>query len=169
MSGGGRRYRGRPQSALASLVVALVAPGVADAATITFDDLTPHPPPTDTAGLTVNSQYSGQGVTFNNPKVKAKRPRVLISSPASSAQLSADQTLQLVASVQDLQDVPFKDANVSWTSSLQGKLGEGTAITATLQPGTHQITATATNSASKSGSATVTVDVSALPPVFTVP
>jgi hypothetical protein len=102
-------------------------------------------------------------------KVKAKAPHVLISSAGSGVEIPADQTIELVASVRDLQDVPFKAAKVSWASSLQGNLGTGTTINATLTPGTHEITATATNSAGKRGLATVIVHVAAVPPVFTVP
>ena len=42
-----------------------LATGGATAAVINFDDLSAPGP--GTAGLTVNVQYSGQGVTFNDP------------------------------------------------------------------------------------------------------
>jgi hypothetical protein len=63
MSVGGLRYR----ALLVAFALVLAAPAAAQAVTITFEDLTPHPPPEGTSGLAVNSQYSGQGVTFNNP------------------------------------------------------------------------------------------------------
>jgi hypothetical protein len=69
-----------------------------------------------------------------------------------------------VASVSDLQDPKFAESRIVWRSSIQGELGRGSAITAALAPGTHEITATATNSAGRSGSATVTVAVTAVPP-----
>src|SRR4051795_3561530 len=47
--------------------LALVWPGAARAETITFEDLTPHPPPPGGAGQPVNIQYTNLGVTFNNP------------------------------------------------------------------------------------------------------
>jgi hypothetical protein len=56
-----------PRAVVLALALIVGAPGAATAATITFEDLTPHPPPIGTSGLAVNSQYSGQGVTFNNP------------------------------------------------------------------------------------------------------
>ena len=101
-------------------------------------------------------------------KVKAKEPDVSISTPPSGAGLAADQEVQLVASVTDLQDARFAGRHVVWRSSLQGELGRGEAITATLGAGTHEITATATNSAGKKATASVTVNATAPPPVFTI-
>jgi hypothetical protein len=101
-------------------------------------------------------------------KVRAKRPSVSISAPATGAELAADQPVELVASVTDLQDVPFRGSRIAWTSSLQGNLGTGATLAATLTPGTHEVTATATNSAGKSAAASVTVQATAPPPVFSV-
>lgn len=97
-------------------------------------------------------------------KVAAKSPRVLIATPQVQAQAVAGEPIQLVASVSDLQDPQFSESRIVWRSSIQGELGRGSAITAALASGTHEITATATNSAGKSGTATVTVIVIAIPP-----
>ncbi len=56
--------------AIAALALAGVAaaPTSASSAVINFDDLSPPPPPPGSHGTPVNSQYSSQGVTFNNPE-----------------------------------------------------------------------------------------------------
>ena len=99
-------------------------------------------------------------------KVVAKKPGVLIATPSDQAQAVAGRPVQLVASVSDLQDPKFAESRIVWRSSIQGELGRGSAITASLTPGTHEITATATNSAGKSGTATITVAVTAVPPLM---
>jgi hypothetical protein len=98
-------------------------------------------------------------------RVPAKAPLVSIATPAPGTALTADQPVQLAATVLDLQDPRFESERLAWRSSLQGELGSGQAISAGLSPGTHEITATATNSRGKSASATVSVQVDAVPPV----
>jgi hypothetical protein len=101
-------------------------------------------------------------------KVKAKKPRVAIVTPASGANLAADEPVQLVATVRDLQDQRLGPGRIVWRSSIQGKLGGGAALAVPLAAGTHEITVTAKNSAGKRGKAAITVDVTAPPPVFTI-
>jgi hypothetical protein len=61
--------RARFRRALLAASLALVlSPSAASAAVITFDDLTPAPPPPGTHGTPVNVQYASQGVTFNDPE-----------------------------------------------------------------------------------------------------
>jgi hypothetical protein len=115
-----------------------------------------------------NDRVRTGGDTSRPFKVGAKKPRVSISTPATGAELAADQLVQLVATVDDPQDVRFEARHLVWRSSIQGKLGRGTAIAAALTAGTHKLTATATNSAGKKAKASVTVNVTAPPPVFTI-
>ncbi len=98
--------------------------------------------------------------------VPVKPPRVLISTPHDGATAVEGESIQLSAVVDDLQDAAFPASRVVWRSSLQGMLGTGSSITASLTPGTHEVSVTATNSAGKSATATVTVDVTAIPPTF---
>jgi hypothetical protein len=102
-------------------------------------------------------------------RVAVKPPRVSIASPAPGAVLTEGEPVQLVAPVSDPQDIPFRSSNVVWSSSLTGELGRGAAVSASLPAGAQQLTATATNSAGESASASVSVDVHAVPPVFTLP
>ena len=88
---------------------------------------------------------------------------------ANGAALTEGEPVQLIASVSDPQDVPFGSSGVVWSSSLAGELGRGAAISATLPAGTQELTATATNSHGESAAASVSVDVAAVPPVFTLP
>jgi hypothetical protein len=102
------------------------------------------------------------GVDTSKPvKVAAKAPRISIAAPVNGAQLTAGQSVQLIASVQDDQDARL--AAVGWRSSIQGDLGSGAMLTTQLQPGSHVITATVTNSLGKTAIASVTVDVEAIP------
>lgn len=95
-------------------------------------------------------------------KVKAKPPLVSIASPVAGAAFTAGETVQLIASVTDQQDARVGD-DVSWSSSVQGELGRGAALSTQLDPGTHVLTASATNHLGKAGTATVTVEVEAVP------
>ena len=97
-------------------------------------------------------------------KVSFKAPRVAIQTPA--AELGAGETVQLVANVSDIQDLPFAGERIVWRSSLQGDLGTGAAISPALNPGRHQITVTATNSGGVSAQASVQVSVAVAAPVF---
>lgn len=96
-------------------------------------------------------------------KVEPKPPRVSIPTPRDGARYEKGETVQLTASVADPQRAnPTRDA-VVWRSSIQGELGSGAMLSTALQPGTHAITATATNPEGKSATATITVEVDAVP------
>ncbi len=96
-------------------------------------------------------------------KVAAKAPTISIATPVEGATLTEGQSVQLVASVRDDQDLRLGD-EVSWVSDIQGDLGRGAALTTTLQPGTHRLTASVTNSLGLSATAAVSVTVEAIPP-----
>jgi hypothetical protein len=98
--------------------------------------------------------------------VAVKAPLVSIATPADKAELPAGEPISLTGSALDLQDGSLDGSRLEWSSSIQGSLGTGVSVTATLKPGKHVITLTATNSAGVSAEATVTVTVSAPPPVM---
>jgi hypothetical protein len=91
-------------------------------------------------------------------KVPARAPRMSIATPVDNATFAQGQSVQLVASVADDQDANLFDA-VQWSSDVQGALGNGGMLTTTLQPGTHVVTASVTNSLGKTATASVTVTV----------
>ena len=90
----------------------------------------------------------------------------MVTTPAAGSELVARVPVTAVGTVEDLQDLRITDARVTWRSSTQGLLGQGESITATLEPGTHTITLSATNKAGVTGSASIKVDVVAPPPAF---
>jgi hypothetical protein len=98
--------------------------------------------------------------------VPVKAPEVSILSPAPGQAFDSDDQVQLTADVRDLQDRQFAAKDIVWRSNLQGELGTGPSLLTRLDAGSHEITATATNSGRKSGSASLRVEVEAVPPVF---
>ena len=107
---------------------------------------------------------TGSDRTDRALKVPVKRPRVLIATPRQGAQLASGQPVSLLASVSDPQQQRLPSGRLVWTSSVQGVLGHGLAVTAALEPGDHVISLRATNRGGKSAVASVTVSVPAAPP-----
>lgn len=95
--------------------------------------------------------------------VAARPPRVSIASPVAGAEFVAGETVPLIASLTDDQGGSLGGDAVVWRSSIQGELGRGAALTTKLDPGTHELTASATNSQGLTGVATITVSVEAVP------
>ncbi len=102
-------------------------------------------------------------------KTPVEPPAVSIAAPASGAELPASQPVTLAANAQDVQDGTLLGKRIVWHSSLQGELGRGAAISARLEPGAHEITATATNGEGVQGTAVVKVTAIPDPPAFNRP
>jgi hypothetical protein len=102
------------------------------------------------------------GAATSKPvSVPVRAPRVLISAPADGSTAQPNEPTSLVVSIEDLLGDVISGDQVVWSSSLQGELGHGLGISAALSPGTHVITATATNSLGAVGTQSVTVEVPA--------
>ena len=101
-------------------------------------------------------------------RVPVKPPSVTVQTPAEGAELPPGVATPFFAAVTDLQDLSFGASRIVWRSSLQGELGRGAGIAPALNPGTHEITVTATNRGGRSASASLTVTVPSVPPVFNV-
>jgi hypothetical protein len=97
--------------------------------------------------------------------VAVKAPRVSIASPSAEAQFAADRSITFVGTATDFQDGSLPASALVWRTSLGGVLGRGPSLTRTLKPGTHVISLTGTNHAGLSATATITIKVSAVPPV----
>jgi serine protease len=110
-------------------------------------------------GVLTSSDISARGLD-----VPMKPPRISIAAPAARAQFTADRPITFVGAT-DLQDGSLPASALVWRSSLDGVIGRGPSITATLKPATHVITLTGTNKAGLSGTASTTVTVAAVPPV----
>jgi hypothetical protein len=92
-------------------------------------------------------------------------PTVAITAPATGSVYEPAQAVSFTATATDPEDGDLAGA-IHWTSSRDGALGDGASISiSSLTSGTHVITASATDSASKTGSATITVVVNATPVV----
>ena len=111
------------------------------------------PAATRLASASSSPTASSPGSTSpSRSQVAAKAPTDLDRNAGSTAPRSAEgQSVQLVASVTDDQDARLYD-DVVWSSDAQGELGKGGSLATVLQPGTHVITATVTNSLGKSAS-----------------
>ena len=85
-------------------------------------------------------------------------PSVNISAPASGSTFPAGTAINFAGTATDAQDGNLT-ANLAWSSNLDGSLGTGGAVTATLSTGTHTVTASVTDSGGLSGSDQITVTV----------
>ncbi|HKA04225.1 MAG TPA: DNRLRE domain-containing protein, partial [Acidimicrobiales bacterium] len=108
---------------------------------------------TDAGGLRSQAQRTVVIRPRNTP------PVVTITAPADGAALLAGRRLHFTATARDAEDGNL-DAALAWSSSRDGALGRGpTLLTSTLSPGTHVITASVTDQAGETTTATVTVTV----------
>jgi matrixin len=111
--------------------------------------------PDDIAG--VEALYPPIGVKPNTA------PAVTISSPAGNISVTQGTVVNFVGSAFDQQDGDLS-ASIMWSSSLTGAIGTGPVASAALTVGTHVVTATVPDSGGLSGSAQVTVTVTAASP-----
>ncbi len=100
-------------------------------------------------------------------------PHVLITAPSSGTSVAFGDTIEFQGAATDVEDDDATLSNaISWASDLDGNLGMGAALsTATLQIGTHTVTASVIDSAGlSSASSTTIVHVIAVnsPPTVTI-
>lgn len=93
--------------------------------------------------------------------VPGQAPVVTITSPMDGAVIQGG-AVTLIATATDAEDGNLA-SGITWSSSLDGDLGTGASITPGLSLGTHTLTASATDSGGLTGSATITVTVTAPP------
>lgn len=110
----------------------------------------------DTATQSANDTIT---ITINN--APNTPPVITISSPADASTYTQGDTVGFIASATDAEDGDLT-ASIAWTSSIDGAIGTGGSFSlTTLSPGTHSITATATDSAPASASDSVTITINA--------
>jgi subtilisin family serine protease len=85
-------------------------------------------------------------------------PVVDITAPVSGTSVEDGTAITFAATATDAEDGDLS-ADITWASSLDGALGTGASVTATLSVGTHTIIASATDSGSLTGSDSITVTV----------
>jgi hypothetical protein len=88
-------------------------------------------------------------------------PVVTISSPADGSSVTVGSTVAFAGTAADSQGGDLT-ANITWTSSIDGVLGTGGSLLASLGAGLHTITASAADSGGLSGSDQVNVIVQAI-------
>ncbi len=88
-------------------------------------------------------------------------PTVNITNPTDGSNIELGTPIQLQANANDTEDGDLS-ANVSWSSSIDGNLGTGNSISATLSEGQHTITASVSDSDNQTGSSSVNISVSSM-------
>lgn len=116
----------------------------------------------DSGGASGNASVS---MTIGDPNTA---PNVTISSPGNGSAFTAGDSVSFSGSANDAEDGDVS-TGLSWASSLDGLLGSGASFgTAALSVGTHTITATASDSGSLTGQASITVTINSNNPGVTV-
>jgi len=120
---------------------------------------------TDSGGLSASDSIS---VTVNQPANTA--PSVSITNPPDGTTVTEGTSINFTGSASDAEDGDLT-ASISWSSDLDGALGTGGSINATLSVGTHTVTASVTDSGglSASDSINVTVEADQPPPTGNPP
>ncbi len=108
--------------------------------------------------------WGNDGLSFDDVSVESGGlvelpPSVTISSPADGATVA--ESVDLAGTATDSQGSDLT-ANLNWSSDIDGALGIGGTVSATLSPGVHTITATVTDSGGLTGSQSVVVTVGLL-------
>ncbi len=85
-------------------------------------------------------------------------PVVVINSPADGAPFGSSESVSFGGTTSDTEDGDLT-ASLAWSSDLDGPIGTGGTFSTTLSDGTHAITASATDSGSKTGSDSITIVV----------
>lgn len=94
--------------------------------------------------------------------VGSKAPQTTIVSPGNN-EAGVSGTLLLFSGYSyDVEDGLLGDSSLSWSSSIDGSLGSGSSVLASLSPGQHTITLTATDSGGQTGSNQITINVDAV-------
>ena len=109
---------------------------------------------TDSGGLSNSRQIT---VTVN-PLQTNTAPTVNITGPANGTSVPAGTALTFSATATDTQDGTLS-SRVVWSSSLDGALGQGASVTATLSKGRHTITARVTDNGGLSASVQIGIRI----------
>lgn len=110
--------------------------------------------------ITATDGSNSNNQVFQVNVVSNLTPSIAINSPEDgSTILTSSQSLSATANDDEDGDI---SANIIWTSSLDGAVGNGANITTTLSDGNHLITASITDSTNNTETAEITVIVNAL-------
>lgn len=101
--------------------------------------------------------YPGTSTPTNNS------PIVIISNPLDNSSFDSSSTISFAGSASDIEDGDIT-ANLSWTSDIDGAIGNGGSFSNVLSDGTHTVTAQVTDAGGKTSSDSITIIVGT-PPV----
>ncbi len=120
---------------------------------------------THTITLTATDSRGATGIATRIIAIAVNRsPSATISLPANNATFLLGTSVAFAGAGSDPEDGALSGASLVWTSSRDGQIGVGTAVsTSALSAGTHIITLTAKDSRNATGIATVTVVINAPP------
>lgn len=122
---------------------------------------------TITASATDSGSLSGSDTVTVTVNPANTAPVVTISSPANGSSFVQGTNVTFTGSATDTQQGNMS-ASLGWTSNINGSIGSGASFsTSTLSIGVHTITASVTDAGSLTGSAIITVTITA--PVVTIP
>src|SRR5438067_2139176 len=117
-------------------------------------------------------RYASREASTGKPELRIAltqntAPLVTILAPASGTRVLPGSPVAFAGAATDAEDGDL-GSRIEWSSSLDGLLGAGAALTTTaLRPGVHTITARATDTGGLVGQAAITVTVTH-PPVVTI-
>ena len=89
-------------------------------------------------------------------------PTVSITSPADGSTFDSGATILFEGTASDTEDGDLT-ASLVWTSDINGQIGTGGSFSTTLSDGNHTITASATDTGGKTGSASIGITVGSPP------
>ena len=90
-------------------------------------------------------------------------PVVTITNPSNGATFTPTDSIAFTGTASDVEEPGITGADLSWTSSIDGAIGNGASFSTTLTVGIHTITASVTDGGALPGSDSITVNITAAP------
>jgi hypothetical protein len=100
-----------------------------------------------------------RAATSNQVAVPQTAPTMTINHPTDGVTYQSGNSISFIGAANDPQDGDLSGASIVWTSSIDGQIGTGTSFQSSLSVGSHEITATATDSDGKTGTDTINITV----------
>ena len=110
----------------------------------------------DSAGLTY-TDFVTVLVDSATQTTTNTRPQVAITSPTSGGAFISGQPINFTGNATDTEDGSVNVNNLTWSSSIDGSIGTGTDISASLSAGTHLIGLTASDSSGLENISTIAI------------
>lgn len=115
----------------------------------------------------VDSENEAAQITINLSVLQPvnNAPSISITAPTDIDVVESDITVTFAASASDEEDGDISEL-IEWSSNIDGSIGSGSSVSTTLTAGTHQITASVSDSGNEGAATSVTLNVTEpqLPP-----